>query len=130
MNGIKKSVEIFDSEPSQIMSMLMMTQYTDMIKESIHAAGQVTISLNAAPTAAILLEDQIKQCIKNSESSPISAEELVHTKQRLAVQARERERLVLLEESEEREEKSTTKKKKNRGKSGNDLIVSLDKEEI
>ena len=61
--------------------MLMMTQYTDMVKESIHQAGQVTISLNAAPTAAILLEDQIKDCIKNSESNPISAEEL---KQKLA----------------------------------------------
>jgi len=71
MQGIKKSVEIFDSEPAQIMSMLMMTQYTDMVKESINHAGNVTISLNAAPTSAIQMEDQIKNCIQKAESSPM-----------------------------------------------------------
>jgi len=75
MAGIKKSVELFDAEPAQIMSMLMMTQYTDMIKDSVNHAGNVTISLSAAPTSAIQLEDQIRQCIKTAESNPMGDDE-------------------------------------------------------
>jgi len=71
MQGIKRSVEIFDNEPAQIMSMLMMTQYTDMVKESISHAGNVTISLNAAPTSAIQLEDDIKGCLQKAQASPM-----------------------------------------------------------
>jgi regulator of protease activity HflC (stomatin/prohibitin superfamily) len=120
MTGIKKSVEIFDSEPAQIMSMLMMTQYTDMIKESIHHAGNVTISLSAAPTSAIQLEDQIRAYIQKAESSPMGDDE-VKRKKKMKKIGDEKKRVLQV--------KGVNLDKENEGKI-NVPIVTLDEESI
>jgi len=96
MAGIKKSVELFDSEPAQIMSMLMMTQYTDMIKDSVSHAGSVTISLSAAPTSAIQLEDQIRECIQKAESNPLDEEKLIAIRKKKIKKVRKEERKPLI----------------------------------
>jgi len=64
MNGLKKSVDIFDSDPSSVMSMLMMSQYTDLVKEAVVNSSNVSVLLNASPTSAIMLESQIKECLR------------------------------------------------------------------
>jgi len=68
MSGLKKSVEIFDAEPSAVMSMLMMSQYTDMVKEAMHHSNHVSVTLTASPVSAIQMEDQIKGYLCQKQS--------------------------------------------------------------
>jgi len=98
MNGIRKSVELFDGEPAQIMSMLMMTQYTDMLRDSMMHAGNVTVSLSAAPTSAIQLEDSIKNCIQRAEASPMGKDELKMIKEKQERRKKEQIKKIKMEE--------------------------------
>jgi len=64
ITGLRKSVEDFSaathSDPTSVMSLMMMTQHTDMIKESIKEAKGVNLILSATPTTATDLEAQIR----------------------------------------------------------------------
>jgi hypothetical protein len=42
------------------MSLLMMTQHTDMVRESLTKASGVTLLLKATPTSAVSLESNIR----------------------------------------------------------------------
>jgi len=69
IGGLRKSVEDFSSathaDTSAVMSLMMMTQHTDMIKESIKEAKGVSLILSASPTSATDLEAQIRSSLGN-----------------------------------------------------------------
>jgi len=84
MAGLKKSVEIFDTEPSAVMSMLMMSQYTDMLKESMNNSQHVSITIQAAPTSAINMEAQIKECLTHTTHTGAEEHHRQKGKQKIA----------------------------------------------
>jgi len=73
IGGLRKSVEDFSNathaDTSAVMSLMMMTQHTDMIKESIKEAKGVSLILSASPTSATDLEAQIRSSMGSLQST-------------------------------------------------------------
>jgi len=73
IGGLRKSVEDFSSathaDTHAVMSLMMMSQHTDMVKESIKEANGVSLILSATPTTATELEHQIKAALANHPHS-------------------------------------------------------------
>lgn len=65
--GLKHSVEEFSAatrtDTKAVMSLLMMTQHTDMVRESLAHASQVTLVLKSTPTSAVALESDIRDAL-------------------------------------------------------------------
>jgi hypothetical protein len=64
---LKQSVEEFatatGAHSESVMSLLMMTQHTDMVRESLTKADGVTLVLKATPTSAVSLEHNIRSAL-------------------------------------------------------------------
>jgi len=77
IGGLRKSVEDFanatHADTSAVMSLMMMTQHTDMIKESIKEAKGVSLILSASPTSATDLESQIRASMGSLQNTSLSS---------------------------------------------------------
>lgn len=51
------------TDAKSVMSLLMMNQHTDMVREALAHAGGVTMMLRATPTSAVALEADIRQAL-------------------------------------------------------------------
>jgi len=75
IGGLRKSVEDFanatHADTSAVMSLMMMTQHTDMIKESIKEAKGVSLILSASPTSATDLESQIRASMGSLQNTSL-----------------------------------------------------------
>jgi len=73
IGGLRKSVEDFSSathtDTKAVMSLMVMSQHTDMVKESIKEARGVSLLLSATPTTATDLENEIRVALKAGGSS-------------------------------------------------------------
>lgn len=63
------------------MSLLMMTQHTDLVRESLlHASGGVTLLLNSTPTSAVDLENEIRVALAPGEAIDQVRHDAISTK--------------------------------------------------
>jgi len=67
IGGLRKSVEDFSTathtDTRAVMSLMVMSQHTDMVKESIKEARGVSLLLSATPTSATNLEKDIRDAL-------------------------------------------------------------------
>jgi len=70
--GLRDTVDDFVSatgtDAPSVMSLLMMTQHTDMVKECLSYAKDVTMVLKATPVSAVILEEEIRNSLTSDGS--------------------------------------------------------------